>query len=647
MKSLFSNKSKKNIGAFLVFIFLFNLFFNAVYVKKAEAYFATEATQIINESLLGIIAGATSAIEGVTVPVISPSTAATAATTKVATKDQLAGNWWHRAVEWVKTSWYQISDTITQKSQLLKEYVLDPLFWSMANVIIDQFGDAIVNWIRNGFEGSPMFLSDPEGFFSDMANQASGAIIDDLNMEWLCDPLGKLRIDLDFFLPGTDRAKYRCTFNDVAGNFKDIAGRKDLSDWIDINVNMHEQNIVRLYGSDYRQGGLLMWLFTAQKKNNDLGRTIQTASDAFTAARVSVNFGKFNLFKNGGFLGMRKCVEYEDIPLEEGGLMTTSKCLKYVDTTPGQLVQDQLNQAAGGDLKRLHIADEVDEIIGALASTMVGWMLTGGNDGGGILGYDKDAGYSASNRDHFGALNKSKTLTKKKTDISGQIVLIKDGNDQHDNAIKKYRDWSSEAESNKGIVLAKLKCIRATSTNDIGDIYDDSDCLGASEEIKNVKLTPEQIAEITVDIDKIESDAWPDDSGKYEDETAVSARTAELLDEFENKVMMATALEDIDVITDEYCYSYDESKKTGTICGLYADKEGNTEQETHTTRSEEEATAINKEAMSKVPENKTAELKYVCILDKYVPVKGLMEGECKGFESSSLSAKKTGSSSSE
>ena len=78
MKSLFSNKSKKNIGAFLVFIFLFNLFFNAVYVKKAEAAIATEATQIINSTLLGIIAAATSAIQSVTVPVIAPSTAATA-----------------------------------------------------------------------------------------------------------------------------------------------------------------------------------------------------------------------------------------------------------------------------------------------------------------------------------------------------------------------------------------------------------------------------------------------------------------------------------------------------------------------------------------------------------------------------------------
>jgi len=633
MKSLFSNKSKKNIGAFLVFIFLFNLFFNAVYVKKAEAYHATEATQIVNSSLLGIIAGATSAIEAVTVPVIAPSTAATAAATQVATKDQLAGNWWHRAVEWVKTSWYQISDTITQKSQLLKEYVLDPLFWSMANVVIDQFGDAIVNWIQNGFEGSPMFLSDPEGFFSDTANQASGAIIDKLNIEWLCDPLGKLRIDLDFFLPGTDRAKYRCTFNDIAATFESLAGREDISDWININVNVRKRNIVRAYGSDYRNGGFLMWLFTAQKKNNDLGRTIQTANDAYTAARISVGSEKFGLTLNSGFFGVRKCVDYESVPLEEGGLRTTSKCLKYIDTTPGQLVQDQLNQAVGGDLKRLQIADEVDEIIGALASTMVGWMLTGGNDGGGVLGYDKNAGYSASNRDHFGALKKSQTVTKKKTDISGQIIIIKDGNDQYNNAIKNYRDWSSEAESDRGTVLAKLKCIRATSANYTDNIYDDSACLGASEEIKNVKLTPEQVAEITVDIDKIESDAEQDDSGKYgENEIAVSARTAELLDDFENKVMMAIALEDIDDVIGEYCYSYDESKKTGTICGLYADKEGNTKQETHTTHSAEEAEAINEETKSKIPESKTAELKYVCILDKYVPVKGLMKGECVAFK---------------
>ena len=78
------------------------------------------------------------------------------------------------------------------------------------------------------------------------------------------------------------------------------------------------------------------------------------------------------------------------------------------------LVQDQLNNAANKDLARLQVADEIDEIIGALATTMMGWLLTGGNDGGGVLGYDSDSDYSGSNRDHYGELSKSQqTITKK------------------------------------------------------------------------------------------------------------------------------------------------------------------------------------------------------------------------------------------
>ena len=120
-------------------------------------------------------------------------------------------------------------------------------------------------------------------------------------MEWLCDPLGKLRLNIDFFFPGTDSTKYRCTFNDIADTFQSYADRDDISDWINVNVNVHERNIVRAYGSDYRNGGFLMWLLTAQKKNNDLGRTIQTANDAYAAARISVGSEKFQLNLSGDF----------------------------------------------------------------------------------------------------------------------------------------------------------------------------------------------------------------------------------------------------------------------------------------------------------------------------------------------------------
>src|SRR3989344_5935805 len=280
----------------------------------------------------------------------------------------------------------------------LKEYVLDGLAWTAANVIIDKFGDALVDWIRNGFDGSPMFLSDPEGFFRDTANDLSGAIINDLDMEWLCDPLGKLRINLDFFFPGTDRAKYRCTCNDIADTFESYANRDDISDWIDVNVNVRERNIVRLYGSDYRNGGFLMWLFTAQKKNNDLGRTLQTADDVYAAvnARVGIEGFQLNLYK--GFFGIRKCVEYVEGGelagvTSEGKNAGKAPCKKWETKTPGTLVQDQLDDVGGKDLSRLQVADEIDEIIGALATTMMGWLLTGGNDGGGVVGYDKDSDY--------------------------------------------------------------------------------------------------------------------------------------------------------------------------------------------------------------------------------------------------------------
>src|SRR3989338_8135083 len=182
MKSLFLNKSKKYIAGFLCPIFILNLFFLAP--KKATA--TTMPVSVVADP-------------GSWVPLASMDALMATMEAEVAafTTDQMKHNLWDETVQWITTHLYQIQDAISQKAILTKEYILDPLAWTMANVVIDQFGDAIVDWIRNGFDGSPMFLSDPEGFFRDTANQASGAIINDLNMNWLCDSL-KFRFDLDF-----------------------------------------------------------------------------------------------------------------------------------------------------------------------------------------------------------------------------------------------------------------------------------------------------------------------------------------------------------------------------------------------------------------------------------------------------------------
>jgi len=567
MKSLFLNKSKKYVAVFSCSIFIFGLFLGPNNVKAFPGDIVYDPT---------------------TAALIGKMQVEVAMLTANQIKSNAESSIWEKAVKFFSDKGYQIQDTITSKSMWLKEHVLDPLAWTAANVIIDQFGDALVDWIRNGFDGSPMFLSDPEGFFRDTANQLSGAIIDDLDMEWLCDPLGKLRLNIDFFFPGTDRAKYACTFNDIADTFESYANRDDISDWINVNVNVRERNIVRAYGSDYRNGGFLMWLFTAQKKNNDLGRTLQTADDVYAAvnARVGIEGFQLNLYK--GFFGVRKCTEWADTyapynafdDVDQGASEnnTERKCLKYETKTPGGLVQDQLNNVAGKDLSRLQVADEIDEIIGALATTMMGWLLTGGNDGGGVLGYDKDSDYSGSNRDHYGELSKSQQTTSKKSNISSQVTNITSNEEQYNNSLEDYADALYGTKEKLEIILAKLKCIKATST---ADTSDNADCDGADEDTKNVLLSSVDKTEsdITSDIGKTEDQISSIDgkistfNDKYGDNaTSTSAQALELFDEFESEVNNAGSLGKITSIVDNYCYSYNKDNKTGKICGLLGEK---------------------------------------------------------------------------
>ena len=70
------------------------------------------------------------------------------------------------------------------------------------------------------------------------------------------------------------------------------------------------------------------------KEKQDLARTIQTANDAYAAARISVGSEKFHLSYTRGFFGTKKCLEYREAYDLEGN-KTNGDCLKYEIKTPG------------------------------------------------------------------------------------------------------------------------------------------------------------------------------------------------------------------------------------------------------------------------------------------------------------------------
>ena len=87
-----------------------------------------------------------------------------------------------------------------------------------------------------------------------------------------------------------------------------------------------------------------------------------------------------------------------------------------------------------GSLKALQIADEVDEIIGAFTTTMVGWMLTGGNDGGGVFITIKISTIRLLGQSNLWGVFKPivKRLQRKNRYFQSSCI-IKSGNDSYNN----------------------------------------------------------------------------------------------------------------------------------------------------------------------------------------------------------------------
>src|SRR3989338_8095331 len=70
-----------------------------------------------------------------------------------------------------------------------KEFVGNRLAVLITNQIIQRMTASIVNWINTGFQGSPAFLTNPEGFFLDVADQITGELIDKTGaLSQLCSP---------------------------------------------------------------------------------------------------------------------------------------------------------------------------------------------------------------------------------------------------------------------------------------------------------------------------------------------------------------------------------------------------------------------------------------------------------------------------
>ncbi len=252
-------------------------------------------------------------------------------------------------------------------SQELKECILDPLMLMMAKALIRQLTTSIVDWINSGFEGSPSFVQDPAGFFTDIADETIGEFINSSDLGFLCEPF---RLDIRIALAQSYRP-YRqraaCTLSQIVNNVEGFVEGNNSGGWDNwLAISTEPQN--NIYGA-------------YQEARNEVELRV--------LGRHNINLAKLEW--GNGFLSWEQCTESEDsfaeridaqnfAPDSEEASIINARANQSRDCkimTPGKVIEGQLQNTLSGPLRELELADEFDEIVGALVNQLTKQVFTG------------------------------------------------------------------------------------------------------------------------------------------------------------------------------------------------------------------------------------------------------------------------------
>lgn len=243
-----------------------------------------------------------------------------------------------------------------------KEYILDGILTASTKVIISNITNSIVTWINSGFQGSPAFISNPESFFTDVGDQIAGNFIAGTELGFVCEPFSlDIRAALAINYSSTYVQRNYCRLTDAISNV---------------------ENFTKFTNGDFSQGGWDSWFSISQNsQNNPVGAYLaaETELSIRTARGQSIKLLEANWGQ--GFLSYRDCILSDP---------QTGECKEYSEIqTPGTVIESQLASTLDTGIRQLELADEINEIVGALIGQLAQTVLTEGlsSFGGGGSNY--------------------------------------------------------------------------------------------------------------------------------------------------------------------------------------------------------------------------------------------------------------------
>lgn len=258
---------------------------------------------------------------------------------------------------------------------------------TVARIALNQITNSVVNWINSGFgadggpgSGGPSFVTNPERFFTNLADKTAGEFIKGSSLSFLCSPF-QLQIRIAIAKSYAQRNAYSCTLTGVTNNIRNF-----------------------MNGSFSAGGWPAMLSYTTMPTNNPYGAFMYAEAGLSYSVQTAQGEQRRQLSLGNGFLDFKQKKGCINTPIREDASANRSvteigdpeggasyEVCDIVNATPGSVIADAIGATESSTLDQLSLAKSFDEIISALITQLMTRTLQGG-----LLNLSGQDGYASN-----------------------------------------------------------------------------------------------------------------------------------------------------------------------------------------------------------------------------------------------------------
>lgn len=239
----------------------------------------------------------------------------------------------------------------------------DAIGYCIVNAMINYVANSTIAWVQGGFKGNPSFITNPEQFFKDLANVEAGAFLQDLAYGAtglnICQPF---RAQIVLSIARNYVSSYQ-GYGGVNGYSRGgFGGAGGNVGYGGCTLDDIKGNLEGFLNGNFGNNGWQNWFQISQvDSNNPYSTYLSLQARLDGAISKKQNLARLELDWGKGFFSMRKCDDS----------VSASDQQNCPITSPGTVIQGQLEKTLGLPKDRLVLAEKFDQVIAAVVNELI------------------------------------------------------------------------------------------------------------------------------------------------------------------------------------------------------------------------------------------------------------------------------------